>query len=202
MQLLKVRPTPPTTLAAEGLPRRPWTLTDIRRMMAAGIIGEHERFELIGGEIVPMSPKGIQHETLKMNLNRFWAKQLPAGLNMLTETTLYVSETEFREPDFVFWPSSIPVKDLKPPVIQLLVEVADTSLLYDTTAKARAYAGFGIVEYWVIDAVRLVTHVHREPDAGGYRRIRQLGPKALLKPQQLPVLSLRLADLDLEPQRD
>jgi len=198
MELLKERPAPPTTNAAEGLPRRPWTLTDIKKMMAAGIIGEHERFELIGGEIVPMSPKGIHHETLKKDLNRFWAKHLPDDLDMLTETTLYVTETEFREPDFVFWPHSIPVKDLKPAVIQLLVEVAHSSLLYDTTAKMRAYAGFGIAEYWVIDAVRRVTHVHLEPEAAGYRRIRQLGPKALLKPRQLPVLSLRLADLGQE----
>ncbi len=127
MELLKERPAPPTTNAAEGLPRRPWTLTDIKKMMAAGIIGEHERFELIGGEIVPMSPKGVRHETLKMDLNRFWAKRLSHDLNMLTETTLYVTETEFREPDFVFWPRSILVKDLKPAVIQLLVEVADSS---------------------------------------------------------------------------
>ncbi len=31
-------------------------------MVARGIILEDERFELIGGEVVPMSPKGARHE--------------------------------------------------------------------------------------------------------------------------------------------
>ena len=53
---------PFTTQAAEGLVRRRWTVAEIEAMVQAGIIGEHERFELIGGEIVPMNAKGIHHE--------------------------------------------------------------------------------------------------------------------------------------------
>ena len=54
-----------TTQAAEGLARRRWTVAEIEAMVAAGIIAEDERFELIEGEVVPMSPKGIVHERLK-----------------------------------------------------------------------------------------------------------------------------------------
>jgi len=49
---------PVTTQAAEGMPRRAWTVAEVEAMVAAGIIAETERIELIGGEIVPMSPKG------------------------------------------------------------------------------------------------------------------------------------------------
>ena len=35
------------------------------------------RIELIGGEIVPMSPKGAFHEDVKRALARFWIKALP-----------------------------------------------------------------------------------------------------------------------------
>ena len=56
---------PPTTQAAEGLPRRPWTVAEIEAAVAAGIIDEDERFELLGGEVVPMSPKGARHELVK-----------------------------------------------------------------------------------------------------------------------------------------
>jgi hypothetical protein len=38
------------TTAAEGFPRRAFTVDDIARMIEAGIIGEDERFELIEGE--------------------------------------------------------------------------------------------------------------------------------------------------------
>ena len=51
---------PETTRAAEGMPRRPWRRAEIEAMVAAGIVEEDERFELIGGEVVPMSPKGAQ----------------------------------------------------------------------------------------------------------------------------------------------
>ncbi len=46
------------TSAAEGLPRRRFTVAEVEAMVAAGVMEEDERIELIGGELVPMSPKG------------------------------------------------------------------------------------------------------------------------------------------------
>ena len=53
------------TSAAEGLPRRRFTVAEVEAMVAAGVMEEDERVELIGGELVPMSPKGNQHEVVK-----------------------------------------------------------------------------------------------------------------------------------------
>ena len=50
------------TSAAEGLPRRRFTVAEVEAMVAAGVMEEDERVELIGGELVPMSPKGSRHE--------------------------------------------------------------------------------------------------------------------------------------------
>ena len=58
------------TSAAEGLPRRRFTVAEVEAMVAAGVMEEDERVELIGGELVPMSPKGIQHEVVKIALLR------------------------------------------------------------------------------------------------------------------------------------
>ena len=60
------------TSAAEGLPRRRFTVAEVEAMVAAGVMEEDERVELIGGELVPMSPKGNQHEVLKTALLRRW----------------------------------------------------------------------------------------------------------------------------------
>ncbi len=49
------------TSAAEGLPRRRFTVAEVEAMVAAGVMEEDERVELIGGELVPMSPKGNHH---------------------------------------------------------------------------------------------------------------------------------------------
>jgi hypothetical protein len=42
------------TTAAEGLPRRRFTVAEVEAMVAAGVMEEDERVELIGGELVPM----------------------------------------------------------------------------------------------------------------------------------------------------
>ena len=73
-----------TTTAAEGLPRRRFTVAELERMTEAGILEEDERIELIGGEIVPMSPKGNQHEVLKTALTRYWVKRIPDDLQLTT----------------------------------------------------------------------------------------------------------------------
>jgi hypothetical protein len=57
----------PTT-AAEGFPRRTFTIDDISRMIDAGIIREDEKFELIEGEIVMKAAKGLAHERIKSAL--------------------------------------------------------------------------------------------------------------------------------------
>ena len=45
------------TTAAEGLPRRAFTVEDISRMIEAGVIGEDEKFELVEGEIQPRASR-------------------------------------------------------------------------------------------------------------------------------------------------
>ena len=62
------RPMSRTTMAAEGLPRRSFTVAELEQMVAAGILEEDERIELMWGEVVPMSPKGNHHELLKAAL--------------------------------------------------------------------------------------------------------------------------------------
>jgi Uma2 family endonuclease len=191
---------PGTTQAAEGLPRRRWTVAEIEAMVAKGIILEDERFELIGGEVVPMSPKGVRHEIVKKALQQHWFPLIAGSpVDLITETTLYIGVDEFREPDFLFWPRSIPLKDVTAGAAILIVEVADTSLRYDLRTKAPAYARLGLPEYWVIDATTLSTIMHRQPGLDGYADPRKAGPSDLLVPPRAPFLAARLTDLGLTP---
>jgi hypothetical protein len=70
----RLRPSslPTTTQAAKGLARRRFSVAEIKRMVADGIIAEDERLELMGGELVPMSPKGNRHEVVKKGLQQHW----------------------------------------------------------------------------------------------------------------------------------
>ncbi|MBV8564280.1 MAG: Uma2 family endonuclease [Methylobacteriaceae bacterium] len=188
---------PPTTMAAEGLPRRRFTVAELEEMTAAGILREDERIELIGGEIVPMSPKGDHHEMVKTALNVYWARKLPNDLLFTTETTFRLSADTYLEPDFVFYPKASGLSGLNGNTAVLVVEISDSSLGYDLGRKAVLYAGFGIAELWVIDAVRLHTHIHREPTQEGYRAIVDLPPRRRVVPAAAPALGVVLAELEL-----
>jgi len=166
-------------------------------MTAAGILHEHERIELIGGEIVPMSPKGNHHEVLKSTLNIYWARRLPADLLFTTETTFRLSEDTYLEPDFVFYPKAAGVAGLTAATARLVVEIADTSLAYDQGRKAGLYAGFGIAELWVINAVTLSIRIHRAPTPTGYRSVVDWPANERLIPELAPALAVVLSDLEL-----
>src|SRR5215211_6892117 len=90
-----------TTQAAEGLLRWRWTVAEIEAMTRAGIFDEDERFELIGGELVPMNPKGIHHEVLKGALTYHFVRHTPDEFRFAPETTFRLSEDSFIEPDFI-----------------------------------------------------------------------------------------------------
>jgi Uma2 family endonuclease len=187
------------TSAAEGLPRRRFTVAEVEAMVAAGVMEEDERVELIGGELVPMSPKGIRHEVTRMALQRRWYKLAPDDIDLATETTFRFSEDTYLEPDIVVHPRASGLAGLTGAAALLVVEIADSSLRYDIGRKATLYAGFGIRELWVIDAVRLVTRVFRDPVADGYRETLDFGPGDLLAPRFAPeAFALRLDELELE----
>lgn len=189
--------TPKSTQAAEGLPRRAFTFDDVVRMVEAGILGEKERVELIGGELVVMSPKGLRHEGVKIRLQRHFNKNAPDTMEVAQETTYRLSPTYYVEPDFVVYPYG-GLRTLDGTTALLAVEVADSSIAYDLDHKAKIYALFGVREYWVINAHRQTTTVHLDPGAEGYGSVTTYDSSARLTPHLAPELAVSLADLDLD----
>ena len=192
-------PMPETTQAAEGLRRRPWTVAEIEAMVKAGIIAEDERFELIGGEVVPMLPKGGRHEMVKLELNRHFQRTGPEHLWVAQETTLRLDDKSFLEPDFCVFPRAIFPGDMRGHDVLLAVEVADTSLSYDRGRKLGVYAAFGIPEVWVINAASLVTHVHRGLGAEGYRTVLDVEPDGEVTAVRAEGVGYSFARLGLRP---
>ena len=121
----------PTTQVAEGLPRQRWTVAEIGHAARLGIFGEHERFELIGGAIVPVNAKGIRHEILKTALIRLCGKRVPDDVEYASATTFQLDEHSFGEPDFGFYPVADGLAERSPLTALRAVQVSDSSLLYD-----------------------------------------------------------------------
>jgi len=196
---LRPAPFPATTQAAEGLPRRRWSVAEIEAMVAKGIIAEDERFELIGGEVVPMSPKGARHELVKIALNRFFQRVAPDHLEIAPETTLRLDKDSFVEPDFCVFRRGLDLKVLDGAAVLLAVEIADTSLAYDRGRKIEIYGAYGVREVWVVNANTLSTRVHRELAQGIYGHTPDEPYGRRLEPVLASELAVSLADLGLTP---
>jgi Uma2 family endonuclease len=187
-----------TTQAAEGLRRRRFTVAEIESMVAGGIISEDERIELIGGEVVPMSPKGRRHEVLRSELAFALSRQCPARLKVATETPLNLAADNAPEPDIIVFPASLKAPDVDGGSVLLVIEIADTSLACDLNTKPSIYASQGVREYWVINAHTLETTIHREPVGSVYRIVTTAGADIRLVPHLAPELDVRLADIQLD----
>jgi Uma2 family endonuclease len=188
------------TTAAEGFPRRAFSVDDISRMIEAGIIREDEKFELIEGEIVMMAAKGIAHEQIKSALIVAISRALPDDLTIGVEITLRLTDTIILEPDIAVFPKALFKKSvagfaqLDPGEARLVIEVANTSLAYDKVLKAPIYARQRVQEYWVVDANERITWVHTGASGGEWSSIVKIGPEHTLTTLPLPCFKLGKID--------
>src|ERR1700730_8186982 len=189
------------TKAAEGFPRRAFTVDDIGRMIEVGIIGEHENFELIEGDLVVMAAKHIGHDGLKNELTMALARSAPDGVFVAIACTLQLAKDILVEPDITIVSRTVYAAERKtfarprPEDVPLLIEIAASSLAFDRGVKARLYARHGIREFWVIDADKRVTFVHTGPSGETWSSIVERGPQDALTTPAVPGFSIRLADI-------
>lgn len=182
---------------ADGLPRRGFTVADVRRMIDAGILAPDENLELIDGDLVPMAAKYHAHERIKSGLILAIVPVLPAELWIGVESSIRLSETTLVEPDIVVYRRALDLHDVRGPDLLLVVEVADTTLSFDKGRKAALYARHDTRELWVIDANQRVAWVHRIPLRQGFRDVTMVAAEDELRPAapDLAGFSVRLSDL-------
>lgn len=186
-----------STQAAEGVPRWRWTTAELVHLTDLGAFTAEDRFELIGGEIVPMSPVGRRHEVVADELDQYWGPLVTPDIWVTTERQFNLSDDTYCKPDIWIRPAAIKAPDTRGDTVLLIVEVAQTSLKFDTGTKAAVYATHGVREYWVINAETLETKVHRDPGPAGYRDTRAVPASDALIPLLVPQLVVRLSDLQL-----
>jgi Uma2 family endonuclease len=191
----------PTTQGAAGVPRLRWTLAEFEQLAELGFFTDEDHLELIGGELVPLAPKTVRHETVRSELvNSRAMRRLPNDVGIAAALGWRINEDTYLEPDFLLYPEACKrdIPWLPPTEVLLAIEVADLSLEFDTTFKARLYAGLGVREYWVIDAVSLMTHVHRGPSPTGYAELRAVPATETLTALLVASFAMKLAGLRLE----
>jgi len=115
------------TRAAEGLDRRGFTLAEVEKMIAVGVIDADEKFELIDGEIVPKSPQATPHLVMKGRIARWLGAAAPQTVDVIQNATLLIAEQTFFEPDILVLRPDRQRRYPEPDQALLVVEIADSS---------------------------------------------------------------------------
>ena len=79
--------------------------------------------------------------------------------------------------------------------ILLVVEVAESSIHYDSTVKAALYARLGVVEFWLVDLNTDVITRYLDPLDGTYRRVVTATPDQPFVPSLLPECVVTTRDI-------
>lgn len=162
------------------------------------------RVELIGGEIVEMSPQNNPHVAgVTMVLNALQLAFGP-GFWVRIQGTLNLSPHGCPDPDFAVVPG-MPQHYLAQPIptsALLVVEVSDTTLRYDRCDKMSLYAASGIAEYWIVNIPDRQIEVYRDPVADPnqpfnyrYGTMVVLQPGEMVSPLAVPAAQIPVADL-------
>ena len=188
-------------MATEILKKR-FTTGDFHLMVEAGILAEHDRVELIEGEIIQMSPVGHRHWVRVNRPNNLFVRAFGERAVISCQSSVELSECSEPQPDIVvFKPRSdfYAGKNPTPADVLLVIEVADSSLRYDREIKIPLYARAGIPEYWIEDAKRDVLHVHRDPAGETYATSFELQRNDVIAPLAFPDLQFSIDHLLGEP---
>jgi Uma2 family endonuclease len=190
------RPAPVSLPEGTDPPRKQWTRTEYRRMIAEGIL-QDGKVELVNGEIWNKMGQGRRHTLVVAWVIE--ALGLIFGFRRIqTQSSLAVSEYGDPEPDAAVLTQTLDHyldADPLPTEMLLVVEASDSTLRSDLTAKVRQYGSVGIPEYWVVDIPNRLLHVFREPIATGYATETILTTEDEVRPLAAPDSAIRVADL-------
>ncbi len=192
--------TQPEAAAAPPIPpRKYWTRAECSALEDAGLLaGQH--LELIEGELINKMGKKLPHVSA-VTLLRTWLMGVFGGLFVIQEAPIDVSPednpTNEPEPDIIVLKRELKTLSAqpRPEDLHLVVEVADTTLRFDRTVKARLYARARIAEYWVLDVKGRRLIVHRDPERGVYTSVLAFGPEETVSPLAAPQAQFRWNDV-------
>jgi len=133
-----------------------WTIDQFHAMIETGILTENDKVELLFGKIVNMSPVGKAHAAIVKKVNRvfthrFFDQEIVIGI----QDPVTLGNDSEPEPDISvakgFIEKFAEEGHPGPDDLLLIIEVADSTVHRDRSAKKLSYALAGIQEYWVIN---------------------------------------------------
>lgn len=188
------------SLILENPTTKLWTRSEYE---AAGELGllEGQRFELIEGAIVVMSPQKEPHyfsiDAVAEKVKEAFGK----GYWVRIQVQLNLGKNSAPEPDIaVVVGSRLDYAQEHPKTAVLVIEIAGTTLRYDQTTKAALYAKFGIADYWIVNLFLRQIEVYRRPievtpGVWKYSKIKIYKEGTFLRALEMPKAKIAVADL-------
>lgn len=154
--------------SAVALPRHKLRVTDYHRMIEAGILTSDDRVELIEGDLIEIAPTGPEHADYIDYISE--TLRALTALKVRLQHPITLPEHSEPEPDIALvTPKRYWKAHPLPGDVQMIVEVADTSLEKDKKVKVPLYARFNIPEVWIVDVQRQVVECFWDPVVDGSR---------------------------------
>ncbi len=164
--------------ALQAAPTRRFTVDEVLRMVALGLIHEDEPVELLHGRLVLVSPQGPLHTVTILRIARALRAVLLPGEEVREEKPLACPPHDLPEPDVCIARGTDEAWAVAHPTgadAVLVVEVAMTSVQQDRE-KAAIYAEGGVPLYWLVDLGARKVETYAGPMRDGrYREVRVLG---------------------------
>jgi Uma2 family endonuclease len=149
---------------AVQLLRRQFTVAQYHQMVAAGILTEDDRVELIEGEIIEMSPIGRRHAACVNRLVRLFSERLGDRVIVAAQNPVELSDRSEPQPDVALLQPRSDFYEAGHPQPQ------DILLLVDLNQNAIA--------------------VYREPSLSGYGQVEELQREQILTVQAIADINL------------
>lgn len=178
--------------------RHQFNTSEFLRLCEVGILPEGARIELVHGEIIDMSPIGPTHSGIVNLLNMLLGPVVSRNWLVCVQNPVDLGSFDMPQPDICLarWrKDAYRNRHPGPRDIGLIIEVAETSLEFDTGAKRALYASSGIVEYWVVDIPNQRIEVSTGPGPEGYASTVVLAPGQSACSTVVEGLALQVADL-------
>jgi MEMO1 family protein len=174
-----------------------FNVAEFEKLHGAGILGEDDRVELLNGELLVMAPIGSDHRNLVDLLTEVLVDQRQGRYRVAVQNPIRLGDYSEPLPDLVLYRIDRQGPHPTPADIFLLIEVAESSIEYDSGTKLSAYARSGIGEVWIIDLAARKTYIHRSPDptSGAYAESHVAPWAALLSPATFPDIQIGLSRL-------
>jgi Uma2 family endonuclease len=182
----------------DSLPERRFTVAEFDSMIAVGIFAEDEQLELVEGKIVPMSPVGPLHNGTMTKINQWFVDHRTSTVNIINQGPLRLTDGTQLQPDLMVVaarPDFYARANPRPPDVLLLIEVSDSTLVYDRRTKLLLYAHEQIPEVWIVNLTDDLIEVYSDPGESGYRTTRLARRGEVITPTALPSINTPVDDL-------